>query len=72
MSAVTAEPIPLVPDRLLSLQDLADFTGISPNSLRWMSRAGKIPAPIKIGRHLRWRPDQVRALIGQVQAAAEG
>jgi predicted DNA-binding transcriptional regulator AlpA len=44
---------PLVPptlDRLLSIPQAADHIGITPKTLRAWVKAGKFPAPMRLGR----------------------
>jgi predicted DNA-binding transcriptional regulator AlpA len=64
MGAV-ASPAAVIPNRMLGVTDLAELLSLSEHTLRYLVKTGKVPAPIKIGKHLRWRPDQIRALIGE-------
>jgi hypothetical protein len=67
MSTATAEPTPSVPDRLVSIKELATILAIPLSTARHLRLQGQLGTPLRIGRHLRWRPDQVRALIGREQ-----
>lgn len=59
------------PDRLLSIADLRDFTGLGERTLRrWLS-CGTLPkADYRLGgKHLRWRRETIDAwLAAQVES----
>ena len=71
MSTAAAEPISIIPYRLLSMQDLAAILHISKSTVESWRYAGKLPEPVQIGRHVRWHPDQIRTLVGEPGAATE-
>ena len=48
-----AEPL------LLSAADLSRELGISARTIRRLDLEGKIPAPVRIGRAVRWRRDEI-------------
>ncbi len=60
-----------MPDRLMSPDDLADFLMIPTKTIyRWREhRVG--PPGIKVGRHLRYAPEDVRAWLDQQRAAEQ-
>ena len=64
MSTAAAEPVSIIPNRLLSMHDLAAILHLSHSTVESWRHSGKLPEPIKIGRHVRWHPDQIRPLMG--------
>lgn len=51
------------PDPLLSLEDVSEWLGVSPRTLyNWRHRGGGPPA-LRIGRHLRYRREDVQAWV---------
>jgi len=48
---------------LLSAEDLADRFGVAPSTIRRQTAAGKFPQPVRVGRRILWRSDEVRAWI---------
>ena len=50
-------------DRLLCVDEVADFIGISTRQAWRHDRAGKLPAPVRIGRSVRWRNSEIQAWI---------
>ncbi len=52
-----------VAGRLLSLGDVATRLRVSTRHVRRLADAGRIPAPIHIGRLLRWRSEQLSTWI---------
>lgn len=49
--------------RLLTVTELADLVGVPRQTVyTWASRGGG-PIPIKVGRHLRYRPADVEAWL---------
>jgi predicted DNA-binding transcriptional regulator AlpA len=68
MSAVATEAPPAptrayIPNRLLDIQDLAALSHLSEGTIRWWVRTGKCPAPLRLGRLLRWEPSAVEAWL---------
>lgn len=52
------------PDRLaLPAPDTAKLLGISERHLWSLSASGRLPAPIRLGRSVRWRLDELRAWL---------
>jgi len=67
---VTAShPAPVLPDRLISLKDLADVTGMSMRWLHERTRRNEIPC-YRLGRALRFDPVEVRRWLVQHRAGA--
>jgi len=57
--------------RLLDAKDLATIYQLkSERVVRELQRAGKLPAAQRIGKHLRWHPDTIRADIERREAEA--
>lgn len=55
-------PVPTC-DRLWTLQDVSDFLGVPVGTLyQWRVR-GEGPPAFKIGKHVRFDPDRVRAWL---------
>ena len=44
---------------LLSAADLADVLGVSLRTVRRLDSYGKLPRPVRLGRAVRWRRDEV-------------
>ena len=45
---------------LLSAGDTAKLLNISPRHLAKLHAAGKLPTPVRLGRSVRWRADELR------------
>jgi excisionase family DNA binding protein len=48
-------------DRLWSVRDVAHYLGVSVHTVYFWRSEGIGPASRKIGKHVRYRPDDVRA-----------
>ena len=46
----------VIPDRLLTIADVASLAYVSDQTIRDWIRTGQIPAPAKLGRLWRWDP----------------
>ena len=71
-SQVTEDGLPAVSvptcDRLWTMDDVSAFLGVPVATLfQWRSR-GEAPPGIRLGKHVRFDPDQVRAWVAE-QAA---
>ncbi|WP_426510452.1 helix-turn-helix transcriptional regulator [Dactylosporangium sp. McL0621] len=56
-------------DRLWSAEEVADFLGVTVETLyHWRKRRSGPPAA-RVGRHLRYNPTKVRAWVDQREAA---
>ncbi|WP_028849830.1 helix-turn-helix domain-containing protein [Thermocrispum municipale] len=55
--------------KLLSVEDLSDILGIPVNTLYQWRTKGYGPPGVRIGKHLRYRPDDVNAWLNE-QAVA--
>jgi predicted DNA-binding transcriptional regulator AlpA len=64
MTATTAEP-------LWDINEVSAFLKIPPGTLYQWRHRRKGPPSAKVGRHLRYNPDDVRAWLAN-QAAAQG
>lgn len=51
---VVASPVGPASTRLFDSRALADVLGVSERHLRKLHASGKLPAPIRLGRCLRW------------------
>lgn len=61
----TAVPPPPLPtcDRLWSLKDVSEFLGVPVKTLYAWRSLGSGPPGYRVGRHVRYDPDQVRAWL---------
>lgn len=50
--------------RLWSLQELADFLGVPRSTCYQWRHHGEGPRSIKVGRHVRYRPEDVETWLG--------
>jgi predicted DNA-binding transcriptional regulator AlpA len=66
----SVERFPDLPTRLIGLSEMARLCAVSESTVRAWERRGEIPKAIRLGKRLRWRPDQVRELIGLSAEAA--
>lgn len=48
---------------LLTKEDVAEYLGVSPRTIEAWRQADTGPAPIKIGKHLRWTASSVREFV---------
>jgi predicted DNA-binding transcriptional regulator AlpA len=48
---------------LLTKEDVAEYFGVSPRTIEAWRQADTGPAPIKIGKHLRWTASAVREFV---------
>ncbi|MGO4678759.1 helix-turn-helix transcriptional regulator [Microbacterium sp. 2MCAF23] len=48
---------------LLTKEDVAEYFGVSPRTIEAWRQADTGPAPIKIGKHLRWTATSVREFV---------
>lgn len=51
------------PPRLLSMRELADLVGVSYATVRQWRARGSGPRGIRVGRHVRFRPDDIDAWL---------
>jgi excisionase family DNA binding protein len=51
------------PDRLIDAPEAADRLRVSVRTLRRLTDAGRCPAPIRVGRCLRWRSSDLDTWI---------
>jgi excisionase family DNA binding protein len=54
---------PADPDRLIDAPEAADRLRVSVRTLRRLTDAGRGPAPIRVGRCLRWRSSDLDTWI---------
>ncbi len=50
---------PYVPNRLLDIDDVSNLAHVHVWTIRQWINTGKIPAPLRLGRLLRWEPEQI-------------
>lgn len=59
-------PLPRRPDRLWGVEDVADYLGVPVKTLyRWRNQ-GYGPQGRRIGKHLRYKPDDVVAWVDRL------
>ena len=51
-----------IPDRLLTVEEVAKILNLSPRSVRSKAHRGDIPY-VRIGRDMRFHPDEIRKLL---------
>jgi predicted DNA-binding transcriptional regulator AlpA len=53
-----------IPNRLLSVADLAEVLSVPENTVRYWRLAGKLPEPVRLGHRLiRWDPRDIAAWL---------
>ena len=50
-------------DRLMTRSEVEDLTGLSRSTVYKQMRSGGFPLPVKIGRAVRWRHDEIATWI---------
>ncbi len=63
MSATDDPPGLLDRDKLITPTELADYLGVAPKTLRQWRYLGTGPDGIRVGGHVRYRPEAVRAWL---------
>ena len=58
------EQVSLTMDPLLTPKAVAKFLSVHPRTLSRLAHSSEFPQPIRIGRSLRWRADQISAWLG--------
>jgi excisionase family DNA binding protein len=51
-----------IPDRLLTVEEVAQILSFSPRKVRDKAKRGEIPS-VRIGRDVRFHPDAIRELL---------
>lgn len=49
--------------RLLTVPDVAEICGIAPETVRRLTDRGAMPAPVRLGRAVRYRLDEIHEWI---------
>ena len=49
--------------RLLTVPEVAEICGVAPETVRRMTDRGAMPAPVRLGRAVRYRLDQIESWI---------
>lgn len=57
---------PIAVDVLLTPADVAQVLRVSTRQIRAMTRAGRLPAPLRIGRLPRWRPADLDSFVSSL------
>lgn len=60
---MATDPTSPVSELLLSAADLARELRVSTKTIRRLDAMGKLPLPVKLGRLLRWRRDELIAWL---------
>lgn len=50
-------------DNLLDIKQLAAYLGLSVGAAYRRHQRGQLPAPVRLGRSLRWREDDINSMI---------
>ena len=53
------------PKSLLTIVDVGQMIGLGRSSIYTLRASGDFPAPVKIGRSVRWRADEVQVWINR-------
>lgn len=61
---------PPLQQRLLTYEDVADLTGLSPGTIRYLRHKGTGPRGFKLGRRVRFTQEDVQAWIRDRRRAA--
>lgn len=56
-------------NKLLSIEDLSDYLGVPKNTLYQWRTKGYGPAGVRVGKHVRYRPEAVDAWLDGQGAA---
>jgi predicted DNA-binding transcriptional regulator AlpA len=51
--------------------DVAKLLGFTVKAVYKLLTLGKLPPPLKVGSHLRWRPSTIRAFTARLEAEAQ-
>jgi excisionase family DNA binding protein len=62
---MAANDTPAVPAALLDADETSDFCGWSRRTTYRLADAGRMPAPIRVGRMTRWRRAELEAWIAR-------
>jgi excisionase family DNA binding protein len=62
---MTTTPAP--PLKLLTVQEAAEHLGVPVQTMYAWRASGKGPAAVKVGRHLRYRPESLAAWLEQLE-----
>ena len=55
--------------RLMTRPEVEELTAMSRSAIYKAMREGRFPEPVKIGRSVRWRSDEITAWIDSLQRA---
>ena len=50
-------------EKLLSTKEVADAIGIAPETVRFWRHAGRGPTVVRVGRYVRYRPEDVESWL---------
>jgi len=53
------EPLPTLPPKLLSVDDMADLLQVNQRTIRRWRMQGRLPSGIEIAGVIRWHPDEI-------------
>jgi predicted DNA-binding transcriptional regulator AlpA len=51
------------PDALLTVETVSALTSYRPSVVRKLANSGRLPAPVRVGRLVRWRAGEIRAWL---------
>ena len=61
MQARSANSRPIAEDRLWTVDDVSYYLGVPVQTLYWWRVEGLGPRGLRVGRHLRYRPEDIKA-----------
>jgi len=56
-------------EKLLSTKEVADAIGIAPETVRFWRHAGRGPTVVRVGRYVRYRPEDVESWLDSQSTA---
>ena len=62
-------PVPPTTDHLWTCDDVAAYAKLGRGTVRNMVSRGELPAPIRIGRSVRWKPSVIIAWFDSLASA---
>ena len=62
MADTSAKSVTDIPDRLLTVDEVARMLNFNPRTVRQKAKRGEIPF-IRLGRDIRFRPDTIREIL---------
>jgi len=55
----------VMPERLLTVRDVAERLSLSDKTVRRLRRRGELPPGIEVAGTIRWRPEEIEKWLGK-------